>query len=87
MNANRARSESRPRNRGIYRFSRAVQKCEEHATRKKQTRDNAAAVRASRLSGGAMLWSSPTLVTPLGCALTKAKIYLTHQTRYASLGT
>src|SRR2546426_12409281 len=62
-------------------------KCEGRATRKSQTRDNAAVVRASRLSGGAMLWWSPTSVTPLGCALTKAKIYLTHQTRYASLGT
>src|SRR5205807_7536671 len=48
-----------------------LQKCEERATRKEQTRDNAAVVGASRLSGGAMLSRSPTSVTPLGCALTK----------------
>src|SRR5207302_3923888 len=49
----------------------ACKKREEHATRKEQTRDNAAAIRASRLSGGAMLWCSRKLVTPLECALTK----------------
>src|SRR5437899_1205512 len=49
----------------------ASKKCEERATRKEQTRDNAAAVRASRLSGGAMLWCSRKPVTPLECALAK----------------
>src|SRR5207245_8901742 len=65
-------SESCPRNRGISWFNPGgVQKCEERATWKGQTRDNAAAVRASRLSGGAMLWCSRKLVTPFECALTK----------------
>src|SRR5712691_6791622 len=50
----------------------SLQKCEQRATRREQARDNAAAVRASRLFGGAMLWCSPTPVTPLERALTNS---------------
>ncbi len=49
----------------------ASKKCEERAAGKEQTTDNATAVGASRLSGGAMLWFSLTPVTSLEFALTK----------------
>src|SRR2546422_2264063 len=62
-----------PMNRRISWFNpRSASKNAKNAQRgRNRPGDNAAALRASWLSGGAMLWCSRKLVTPLECALTK----------------
>jgi len=56
-----------------------ITNCEERASRKEQARDNAAALRASRLSGGAMLCCSRKRITALEFALAQPIIYLTQR--------